>query len=139
MCPRLLTSSFGFWNSGVAKKGEGVRTDGIRGSSSLILNISGLGGLANRTLRDAGLVGVAGVFLFRALDRLEVGVGEGVEELLVGVAGVLVTSGPDPRSGPVPGRRLSAIVSTVDDVGEVFPDVIVRGAGVCLGLGAGVL
>ena len=78
-------------------------------------------------------------FLFRALDRLEVGVVEGVEELLVGVAGVLVTSGPDPRSSPVPGRRLSAIVSTVDDVGEVLPDVIVRGAGVCLGLGAGVL
>ena len=118
MCPRLLTSSFGFWNSGVAKNGEGVRTDGIRGSSSLILNVSGL---ANRTLRDAGLVGVAGVFLFRALDRLEVGVGEGVEELLVGVAGVLVTSGPDPSSGPVPGRRLSAIVSAVDDVGDVVP------------------
>ena len=138
MCPRLFTSSFGFWNSGVAKNGEGVRTDGIRGSSSLILNVSWLGGLANRTLRDAGLVG-AGVFLFRALDRLEVGIGEGVDELLVGVAGVLVTSGPDHSSGPVPGRRLSAIVSAVDDVGDVVPDVIVRGAGVCRGLVAGVL
>ena len=103
MCPRLLTSILGFWNSGVAKNGDGIRADGILGSSSLILNVSGLGGLANRTLPDAGL-GFAGVFLFRALDRPEVGVGEGGEELLIGVAGVLITSGPEP-----PGIWLSAI------------------------------
>ena len=75
------------------ENGDGVRTDGIRGSSSLILNVSGLGGLANRTLRDAGL-GFAGVFLFRALDRLKVGVGEGGEELLIGC---LLYTSPSPR------------------------------------------
>ena len=104
----------------------------------MILNVSGLGGLANRTLLDVGLVG-AGVFLFRAPDRLEVDVGEGVDELLVGVTGVLVTSGSDPRSGPLPGRRLSAIASVGDGVGDVLPDNIVRGAGVCRGRVAGVL
>ena len=138
MWPRLLTRSFGFWNSGVAKNGDGVRADGIRGSSSLILNVSGLGGLANRTLLDVGLVW-AGVFLFRALDRLEVDVGDGVDELLVGVAGVLVPTGSDPRRGPLPGRRLSAIASLGDSVGDVLPDDVVRGAGVCRGRDAGVL
>ena len=136
--PRLFTRSLGFWNSGVAKNGDGVRTDGIRGSSSLIRNVSGLGGLANSTLLDVGLFG-AGVFLFRAPDRLEVDIGEGVNELLIGVAGVLVTSGPDPRRGPLPGRRFSAIASVGDGVGDVLPDNIVRGAGVCRGLVAGVL
>ena len=110
-----------------------MRADGILGSSSWIRKVNGLGGLAKRTLLEAGL-GIAGVFLFRALDRLEVGVGEGGEELLVGVAGVLVTSGPEP-----PGIWLSAIVSTIDDVRVVFPDAVVLGAGVCLGLDAGVL
>ena len=104
----------------------------------MILNVSGLGGLANRTLFDAGLIW-AGVFFFRAPDRLKVGVGEDVDELLIGVAGVLVTSGSDPRSGPLPGRRLSAIASVGDGVGDVLPDNIVRGAGVCRDLVAGVL
>ena len=110
MWPRLFTSSFGFWKSGVAKNGDGVSADGILGSSSWMRKVKGLGGLVKRTLLEVGL-GIAGVFLFRALDRLKVGVGEAGEELLIGVAGVLVTSGPEP-----PGIRLSAIVSTVDDV-----------------------
>ena len=100
--------------------------------------MSGLGGLANRTLRDVGLIW-AGVFLFRALDRLEVDVGEGVNKLLVGVTGVLITSGSDPRRGPLPGRRLSAIASLGDGIGDVLPDNIVHGAGVCRGRVAGVL
>ena len=138
MWPGLLTSSFGFWNSGVAKKGDGVSAEGIRGSSSFILNVSGLGGLANRTLFDPGLVW-AGVFLFRAPDRLKIGVGEGVDEFLVGMAGVLVSAGPDPRRGPASGSRLSAITSLGDGVGDVLPDDVVGGAGVCRGLDAGVL
>ena len=81
----------------------------------------------------------AGVFLFRALDRLKVGVGEGVDKFLVGVAGVLVPTGPDPRRGPLPVRRLSAIASLGDGVGDVLPDDVVRGAGVCRGRDAGVL
>ena len=138
MWPRLLTRSLGFWNSGVAKNGDGVSAEGICGSSSFILNVSRLGRLANRTLLDAGLIW-AGVFLFRALDRLKVGVGEGVDKFLVGVAGVLVPTGPDPRRGPLPGRRLSAIASLGDGVGDVLPDNVVRGAGVCRGRDAGVL
>ena len=82
MWPRLFTMSFGFWNSGVAKKGDGIKADGILGSSSCVLNVSGLGGLAKRTLFGVRLVG-AGIFLFRAPDRLKIGVGEGVDELLI--------------------------------------------------------
>ena len=138
MCPREFTSSFGFWNSGVAKNGDGVRADGILGSLSCRRKDSGLGGLANRTLR-AGVAGTllgavtAGVFFFRALDRLKVVVGETCDKFLVGVAGVLVTSGPEP-----PGVRLSAIVSLVDDICVVFPDAVVRGAGLGRGRGSGV-
>ena len=47
---------------------------------------------------------------------------------------MLVTSGPEP-----PGIWLSAIVSTIDDVGEILPDVVILGAGVCLGLDTGVV
>ena len=94
--------------------------------------VRGLGGLAKRTLLEVGL-GIAGVFLFRALERLEVGVGEGGEEFLIGVAGVLVTSGPEP-----PGIWLNAKVSTIDDVGIILPDAVILGAGVCLGLDVGV-
>ena len=83
LCPKEFTSSFGFWNSGVAKNGDGVRADGILGSSSSRRKDSGLGGSANRTLR-AGVLGtllgaaMVGVFLFRALDRLKVVVGSPV-------------------------------------------------------------
>ena len=110
MWPRLFTRRFGFWKSGVAKNGDGVSADGILGSSSWMWKVRGLGGLAKRTLLECALLGV-GVFLFRALDRLKIGVGEAGEEFLIGVAEVLVTSGPEP-----PGIRLSAKVSTVDDV-----------------------
>ena len=78
-------------------------------------------------------VWMAGVFFFRALDRLKVGVGETGDKLLIGVAGVLVTSGPEP-----PGIRLSTIVSFVDDVCIVLPDAVVRGAGLGLGRVSGV-
>ena len=76
--PRLFTSSFGFWKSGVAKNGDGVSADGILGSSSCRRKVSGLGGLAKRTLLEGTLLGlgVAGVFFFRALDRLKIGIGE---------------------------------------------------------------
>ena len=126
MCPREFTRSFGFWNSGVAKNGDGVRADGILGSSSWRRKY--------RTLR-AGVLGtaMAGVFLFRALDRLKVVVGKRGDKLLVGVAGVLVTSGPDP-----PGIWLSAIVSLVDDVRIILPDAVVRGAGLGRGRASGV-
>ena len=64
----------------MAKDGDGVSADGNLGSSSWRRSISGLGGLAKRTLRE-GMAGalpgvcIAGVFFFRALDRLKVGVG----------------------------------------------------------------
>ena len=103
-----------------------------------IYNSRRAGGLANRTLLDVGVIW-AGVFLFRALDRLKIGVGEGVNKFLVGVAGVLVSTGPDPRRGPLPGRRLSAIAALGDGVGDVLPDDVVCGAGVCRGRDAGVL
>ena len=79
-------------------------------------------------------VRIAGVFFFRTLDRPKVGVGEAGAKLLVGVAGVFVTSGPEP-----PCIRLSTIVSLVYDVGIVFPDAVVRGAGLGLGRVSGVL
>ena len=134
MCPRELTSSFGFWNSGVAKNGDGVRADGILGSSSWRRKDSGLSASANRTLW-VGVLGtaMAVVFLFRALDRLEVVVGERGDKLLIGVAGVLFTSGPDP-----PCIWLSAIVSFVDDIRVILPDTVVWGAGLGHGRAPGV-
>ena len=84
MWPREFTSSFGFWNSGVAKNGEGVRTDGILGSSSCRRNVSGVGASANRTLQVGVLkLGCIGVFFFMALDRLKVGVGKCCDELFI--------------------------------------------------------
>ena len=99
--------------------------DGILGSSSCRRKVSGLGGLAKRTLLEGALLGlgVPGIFLFRALDRLKIGVGEAGEKFLIGAAGVLVTSGPEP-----PGIRLSAIVSVVDDIRVVLPDAVVLGS-----------
>ena len=114
----LFTISFGFWNLGVAKKGDGVKADGILGSSSCIRNVRGLGGLAKRTL-FCGVIG-AGVFLFRASDRLKIGVVDDVNELLVGMAGVLVPAGP-PRTGPVPGSWLRLITSLGDCACDVLP------------------
>ena len=74
----------GFWNSGVAKNGDGVRTDGILGSSLRRQNVSGVGESAKRTLRVRVLWGAgSGVFLFRALDRLKVCVGKGRDELVI--------------------------------------------------------
>ena len=84
MCPREFTSSLGFWNSGVAKNGDRVRTDGILGSSSHRRNVSGVGESAKRTLRVGVLCCTgSGVFLFRALDRIKVGVWKGREELVI--------------------------------------------------------
>ena len=125
MWPSELTSSFGFWNSGVAKNGDGVRADGIFGSSSCRRKEIGLDVSAKKTLR-AGLLGLGmvGIFFFSALDRLKVGVGERFDKLLVGVAGVLVTSGPEP-----PCIWLSAELPFVDDVRVIFPYAIVGGAG----------
>ena len=80
--------SFGFWNSSVLKNWDGVRTGGILGSSSWrrkgVPGVNGFGESAYITL----LMGVwgapgSGVFLFRVLDRLKVGVGKGGDELLV--------------------------------------------------------
>ena len=125
MWPRELTSSFGFWNSGVAKNGDGVRADGILGSSSCRRKEIGFDVSAKRTLRVGVFgLGMASIFFFSALDRLKVGVGERVDKLLVGVAGVLVTSGPDP-----PCIWLSAELSLVNDVHVIFPYAVVGGAG----------
>ena len=95
----------------MAKNGEGIWTDGILGSLSCRRKVNGLGASANRKLR-VGVLGLdcIGVFLFSTLDRLKIGVREYCNKLLIGVAGVLITSGPEP-----PGIRLSAIVSAVDD------------------------
>ena len=49
---------------------------------------------AKNTLRIEGCVCPgSGIFFFRALDRLKVGVGKVGDELLIGVAGELVTGG----------------------------------------------
>ena len=142
MCPREFTNSFGFWNSGVAKKGDGVRTDGILGSSSCRRNVvpavSGFGESAKMTLRVGVLCCTgSGVFLFRALERLKVGVWKGREELVIRVAGVLVASGCEPWCGPGEygggdGRAratgLCAVVSLVDDLSVLFPDTVVISA-----------
>ena len=73
LCPRELMRSFGFWNSGGAKNGDGVKAEGILGSSSWRQKDSGHGASANRTLWAGVLwTAMAGVFLFRALDRLKV-------------------------------------------------------------------
>ena len=143
MCPREFTRSFGFWNSGVLKNGDGVRTGGILGSSSWrrkgVPGVNGFGESVNITL----LMGVWGgpgssVFLFRALDRLKLGVGKGGDELLVRMAEVLVTSGDKSCVGPGDGggeaarpglASLCAEVSFVDDVGVAVPDAVVIGAG----------
>ena len=135
MCPSKLTSSLGFWNSGVAKNGDGVRADGVLGSSSWRRKVSGLGASANRKLR-VGVLGLcsAGVFFFSALDRLKVGAWECGDKLFVGVAGVLVTSGPEP-----PHIWLSAILPLVNDVCVVFLYAVVGGAGLSRACGFGVL
>ena len=76
--------------------------------------------------------------LFRALDRLKVGVGKGGDELLVRMAGVLVTGGDKSCVGPGEGggeaarpglASLCAVVSLVDNVGVVVPDTVIVGAG----------
>ena len=115
----------GFWNSGVAKNGDGARADVILGSSPWRQKVSGLGASANRTLR-AGMLGFgsAGVFFFSALDRLKVGVWECGYKFFVGVTGVLVISGPEP-----PCIWLNAVLPLVNDVRVVFPYAIVGGTG----------
>ena len=139
MCPREFTNSFGFWNSGVAKKGDCVRTDGILGSSSCRRNVvpavNALGKSAKIMLRVSVLCCTgSGVFLFRALDRLKVGVWKGREELVIRVAGVLVAGGCELWCGPGEygggdGRArttgLCSVVSLIDDLCVVFSDTVV--------------
>ena len=153
MCPREFTRSFGFWNSGVLKNGDGVRTGGILGSSSWrrkdVPWVNRFGESAKNTLLMSVFGGPgSGVFLFRALDRLKVGVGKDGDELFVRMAGVLVTGGDIPRVGLGDGggvaarpglAGLSVVVPRVDDVGVVIPDAIVSGAGFsCAWLALGV-
>ena len=125
------------------KKEDGVRTGGILGSSSCrrkgVPGVNGFGESAKITL----LMGVwwgpgSVVFLFRALDRLKVGVWEGRDELFIRVAGVLVAGGNKPCAGPGeygggdarPGvANLCVIMSLVDDVRVIFPYAVVWGAG----------
>ena len=125
--------------------GDGVRTGGTLGSSSCRQKgapwTNGFGVSAKNTLL-IGVCGgpVSGVFLFRALDRLKVGVGKSGDEFFVRMAGVLVTGGDVPHVGPGDGSGEAAgpglagfgmIVPRVDDVRVVIPDAIVRGAGFC--------
>ena len=113
MCPSELTRSFGFWNSSVLNSGDGVSTGGTLGSSSCRLKgvpwTNGFGVSAKNTLL-IGVCGgpVSGVFLFKALDRLKVGVGKGGDEFLVRMAGVLITSSDVPRVGPGDGGGIAA-------------------------------
>ena len=101
--------------------------------------VSGFGESAKMTLRVGVLCCTgSGVFLFRALDKLKVGVWKGREELVIRVAGVLVAGGCELWRGPGEygggdGRAkdtgLCAVVSLVDDLGVVFPDTVVISAG----------
>ena len=152
MCPREFTRSFVY--SGVLNRGDSVSTGGTLGSSSWrrkdVPWANGFGVSAKK----APLIGVcggpaSGVFLFRALDRLKVGVGKGSDEFFVRMAGVLVTGGDVPRLGfgngggvaAHPGLAcLSVVVPHIDDVGAVISDAIVSGAGFrCAWLALGVL
>ena len=94
---------------------------------------NGLGAPAKNTLLgcDRSNSG-SGVFFFRALDRLKVGVGKGGDEFLVRMAGVLVTSDnifPDVTIGPGL-LGLADELALVDDVRVIFPNAVVYGAGV---------
>ena len=116
-----------------------VELPAFSGCSRSQLSFRRFGESANITL----LMGVwgapgSGVFLFRALDRLKVGIGKGGDELLVRMAGVLVTGGDKSCVGPGKGRgeaarpglaSLCAVVSLVDNVGVEVPDVVIVGAG----------
>ena len=82
----------------------------------------------------------SGIFFFSALDRLKVDVGKGGDELLIGVAGVLVTSGNALYFGLGNGSGVAARpgfvagcveVPRVDDVRVIFPDTISGDAGFC--------
>ena len=138
MCPREFTRSFGFWNSGMLKNGDGVSTGGILGSSSWSRKgvpwANGFGESSKNTL-FMGVCGgpSSGVFLFRALDRLKVGVGKGGDGLFIRMAGVLVTGGDIPRLGLGDGSgvgltSIGVVIPLVDDVGVVVTDAVVCGA-----------
>ena len=104
---------------------------------------NGLGESVKNTL----LIGVRcclgrGVFLFRALDGLKVGVWKGGDELLIRMAGVLVTGGDVSPVGPGEGGGITAcswfagfgvVVSFVNDVSVVVPDAVIRCAWFCCG------
>ena len=94
-------------------RGDGVSNGGTLGSSSWrrkdIPWANGFGVSEKNTL----LMGVcgspaSGVFLFRALDKLKVGVGKGGDEFFVRMAGVLVTGGVVPRVGFGDGGAVAA-------------------------------
>ena len=92
---------------------------------------NGLGAAAKNTLLccERSSSGI-GVFFVRALDSLKVGVWEGGDELLVRMAGVLVTGGdilPDVTAGL---WGLAVELALVDDVRVIFPNAVVCGAGV---------
>ena len=142
MCPSELTRSFGFWNCGVLKSGDSVSTGDSVASSPERVDVALL---SNELVSAKNMFFIEdccgprrGSFFFIALDRLKVGVWEGGDEFLIGVAGVLVTSGDAyhiglGESGGVaacPGfTAISAEVPGVDDICVVFPDKVVRDAG----------
>ena len=83
-----MTSSFGFWNSGVVKSGDGVSSGDPLVSSPERVDVALLSNgpvvSAKNTLLsdDCGGPG-RGSFFFITLDRLKVGVREGVEQFLI--------------------------------------------------------
>ena len=128
-------SSLGFWNPGVLNNGKGVRSEGVLVESPVKRRgapvTNRLGAPAKITLLGCDRCNSgSGVFFFRALDRLKVGVWMGGDELLVRMAGVLVTSGdvlPDVTAGL---WGLTVELALVDDVRVIFPNAVVSGAGV---------
>ena len=137
------TRSFGFWNSGVLKSGDGVSTGDALASSpervdvALLSNELVMSAKNTFFIEDCGGPG-GGSFFFIALDKFKVGVWEGSDEFLIGVAGVLVTSGDALRirlgesSGiaACPGfTAISAEVPGIDDICVAFSDKVVRDAG----------
>ena len=83
LCPRELTRSLGFWNSGVLKSGEGVSSGDTLASSPERVDVALLSNEPVVSVKNTLFIDNCGgpgrgSFFFIALDRLKIDVGESV-------------------------------------------------------------